>query len=277
MTKDIPELRAAIDDIDDELVRLFNKRSEFVRQVGAIKKSTQNEGFSFIRSAREADMVRRMYEAFKGGIFPPAAAAHMWRIIISASLSLEAPLTVSAFCPEPQHEIYWLAREYFGNFTPTTKEPTARRVLGEVIDGKAQVGVLPLPDDSAEGKWWQKLQGDMKIFACVPYILPKGASIKALAVAKLEPEETGNDISFFSIETEADVSLSRLKTTLDKHKLDARWLATEAFASGHRVHLIEIRGFITAHHDAVRELKASVGASLLAIHWLGAYALPLTL
>jgi chorismate mutase len=276
MTQDIPQLRAKIDAIDDELIALMNRRSKFVQQVGAIKKSTQEEGLCFIRSGREADMVRRMHEAFRGGTFPAHAAAHMWRIIIAASLSLESTLSVAAYSGDPAQEIYWLAREYFGSFTPITKEASARRVLGEVMDGKAQVGVLPLPDDTAEGSWWLKL-GNLKIFACVPFILPKGGAIKAVAVAKLEPEDTGDDISFFSIETAADISQSRLKAVIDKHKLDARWLAAESFASGHRVHLIEIKGFLTGHHDFVREIKGALGASLIAINWRGAYALPIIL
>ena len=277
MTKDIPQLRADIDAIDEKLISLLNERSQYVKQVGAIKRETQPAGHCFIRSGREADMVRRMMEAFRGGTFPSAAAAHMWRIIISASLSLESPLTVSAWGTETQQEIYWYAREYFGNFTPITRESAARRVLGEVMDGKAQVGVLPLPEDSAEGKWWLKLQGGLKIFACVPFILPRGANIKALAIAKVEPEDTGNDISFFSIETEQDVSQSRLKATIDKHNLDVRWLAADSFSSGHRVHLIEVKGFITGSHDFVREIKAAIGTSLVAINWLGAYALPIQL
>lgn len=277
MTKDIPELRAAIDAIDDTLVTLFNERSQLVKQVGEIKRKTQPAGSSFIRSGREADMVRRMMAAFRGGVFPPVAAAHMWRIIISASLSLESPLTVSVFATESQQEIYWFAREYFGNFTPISKESAARRVMGEVIDGKTQVGVLPLPENSTEGKWWLKLQGDLKIFACVPFILPKGASVKALAVAKVEPEDTGNDVSFFSIETEQDISQSRLKAMLDKHKLDVRWFAAESFSSGHKVHLIEIKSFITASHDVFREIKGDIGTALIAINWLGAYALPIQL
>src|SRR5579872_4375536 len=106
MTQDIPELRAAIDAIDDELVALLNKRSQFVKQVAAIKRDTQPQGMSFIRSGREADMVRRMLEAFRGGTFPAPAAAQIWRLIISASLSLESPLSVTTYNPEQQQEIY---------------------------------------------------------------------------------------------------------------------------------------------------------------------------
>lgn len=277
MTQTIKELRSSIDAIDRQLVRLLHERSQFVKEVGAIKQQVQTPGACFIRSGREAEMVRNMHAVFKDNLFPAPAAAHMWRIIISASLSLESPLLVSAYGPETQQEIYWYAREYFGNFTPISKEPTTRRVLSEVIDGRAQVGVLPLPDDSAEGKWWLKLPANVKIFACVPFVLPKGGQVKALAVAKLEPENTGDDVSLFSIEIESDVSQSRIKGVLDNHSLEQRWLTVDIFASGHRMHLIEIKGFVTESHDFVREMKSALGTSLLAIAWLGAYALPIQL
>ena len=265
MTQTIPELRAAIDAIDEKLIALLNERSQFVKQVGAIKKNTQPKGNSFIRSGREADMVRRMLKAFEGGTFPPAAAAHMWRIIISASLSLESPLTVAAYAPQDAQEIYWHAREYFGNFTPTSKKTSVQDVLDAVSNGNAQVGVLPLPDASAEGKWWLALPEDIKIFACIPFILPKGNTITAVAVAKVEPEDTGDDVSFFSF---AIQNQSKIGTILDKHKLNTRRLAQSDGTC-----LLEIKGFINVQHDAIVELQASS----LAIRYLGAYAMPITL
>ena len=134
-----------------------------------------------------------------------------------------------------------------------------------------------MPEDSVDGKWWLKLPDNLKIFACIPFILPKGGAIKAVAVARVEPEDTGNDLSYLSIETEADVSQSRVKATLDKHKLDMRWLAVESFPSGNRVHLTEIKGFVTGQHEALQELGRALDKSLVALNWLGAYALPITL
>jgi chorismate mutase len=275
MTKDIPALRASIDDIDDQLAALLARRCEFVTQVGAIKRSEQAEGASFIRAGREADMVRRMYNTLKDKHFPAPAAAHMWRIIISASLSLESTLTVTACAPNAQHELYWLAREYFGNFTPISRDPSARRIMGEILDGKTQVGVLPLPGESEEGQWWIKLPDSIKIFACVPFVLAKGSPVKAVAVARVTPEATGDDLSLFSFETVMDVSQSRLKAVFDKHKLLFRWITTESFPSGHRAHLVEFKGFHTIEEDAMRELKKEIGANLLAVKALGAYALPI--
>lgn len=277
MIDEIPKFRAAIDAIDDQLMTLLNERSQLVRKVGAIKKQTQAADVCYIRAGREADMVRRIVDHSRRNGFPAAAAAHMWRIIISASLTLESSLSTTVFATDANSELYWLAREYFGNFIPVMREPTARRVIGDVMDGKAQVGILPIPDDSGEGKWWQKLPEGINIFACVPFILTGNASVKAFAIARLEPEPTSEDATFVSIETDRDMSQSRLKSLLDKQHLEVRWLATDNFASGHRAHLIEIKGFLQPRDPAITALSAEAGASLLAIRVLGAYALPIQL
>jgi hypothetical protein len=245
--------------------------------VGELKKKSQQPGVSFIRSGREAEMVRRIVACFKGKTFPAPATAYIWRMIISASLSLESPLTVSAYTAETNHDIYWLTREYFGNFISIAKEPTSKRVLGDVLDGKAGVGVLPLPGGTTEWSWWRELPEGIKVFACLPFILAKGSEIQALAVAKIEPETSGDDVTLLSIETDMDISQSRLKTTFDKQKLATRWLAAETLPSKHRLHLVEIKSFIKAENEAIKMVKKDIGASLIAIRELGAYALPVTI
>jgi chorismate mutase len=276
---DITNLRAAIDEIDNRLISLLNERSEIVKHVGMTKKKRQQDGQAFIRSGREASMLRRIFKAFETGSFPAHGAIQIWRMIICASLSLEAPLTITAFAPEPNHEIYWLAREYFGYFTPVSRQPTAKRVLGDILDGKAEVGVLPLPDESFnnahDGSWWRELPEGIKIFACVPFILQNGASIKALAVARLQPENTGDDISFIKLQTDMNVSQSRLSSVFEKNKLEARWVYIDTTPSKERTHLIEIKGFIAEDAAALKAIKADIGSSLNAITLLGSYAVPI--
>ncbi len=273
--EDIQKLRASIDAIDDRIIDLLNERSGYVKQVGMTKKKRAADGKAFIRSGREAELVRRIYRKLESGVFPPQAAAQIWRLIICASLSLESQLTITAYAPESHSEIYALAQDYFGSFTSVAKQPTAKRVLGDVIDGKAEVGVLPLPDDTPEGSWWPRMPEGLRVFACLPFVLAKGAEIKALAVAKVDPEPTGDDISYVSLETDMDVSQSRLKAAFDKQKLEVHWRAVESFASGHRAHLVEIKGFISPQDSTMRALTKEIGASLLAINPIGAYATPL--
>lgn len=274
---DLSSLRASIDAIDDQLAELLNRRCDFVREVGAVKHRAQAPGEAFIRPGREARMVRRMAGLFRSGSFPMQAAAQMWRIIISASLSLEAPLTVSACWSDQQQDVYWHAREYFGNITPVTRQSGSRGVLSDVAEGRASVGALPMPDDSPEGGWWFKLPQGVRVFACAPFILTPQSAVRALLVARVEPEETGDDVTLFSIETGRDVSQSRLKLLFEKHGKSARWQAIATFPSGNRAHLVELTGFIAADDPVLAAIGADLGGLLLATNRLGAYASPLTL
>lgn len=278
---DIIKLRASIDEVDNKLIALLNERSTLVKQVGMTKKKRQQDGQAFIRSGREASMLRRIYKAFESEAFPAHAAIQIWRMIICASLSLEAPLTVTAFAPDGGHEIYWLAREYFGYFIPVNRQPTAKRVLGDILDGKAEVGVLPLPDESFDtahdGAWWRELPEGIKIFACVPFILQNGNTIKALAVAKLEPENTGDDISLIRLQTDMNISQSRLTALFEKHTLDVRWVFIDTTPSTERTHLIEIKGFMKGDSSEMKALKEDIGTSLHAMTFLGAYGVPISI
>jgi chorismate mutase len=272
---DITKLRASIDAVDSKIIALLKERCDYVKQVGMTKKARQQAGKSFIRSGREADMVRGMYNTFKTHPFPAPAAAHLWRIIIAASLSLETSLTISAFWSEAKQDVYWLSREYFGNFTPTVKQTTTRRVLADVMEEKAEVGALPMPDQSPEGSWWLKLPEDIKIFACVPFIMTGETVPPVLLIARVDPEPTGDDVTLISIETEADVSQSRLKAIFDKHKAQVNWLSAESFPSGHRIHLIEMKGYYKLEDEALQAVSRDVGSSLISLRHLGSYAVPI--
>ena len=57
--EDLSKLRNEIDKIDDQLITLLKDRLEIVKQVGQ-HKSKNSLSRSFIRSGREAEMVRNL-------------------------------------------------------------------------------------------------------------------------------------------------------------------------------------------------------------------------
>ena len=182
----ISKFRSEIDAIDDKILDLLNKRSRIVKQVGETKKPLMIKGGAFIRAGREADIIRNIYRKLTDGIFPKQAAVHIWRVIISASLMLESELRIATL----DDETYWLAREYFGGFVPFSKKKTSKAIINSVAKGRVEVGILPCKD-----KELLNLPADIKIFACIPFLLNKNEKIKAFAFAKVTPEATGNDIT----------------------------------------------------------------------------------
>lgn len=258
---DISKFRAEIDAIDEKLIRLLNERSEIVKKVGATKKKSQNSNICYIRPGREASMVRRIYDVFRDGVFPAKGAAHIWRNIINASLSLESRLAISV---SGHGDLYWLAREYFGPFNPVRKKNTSEEVINDVVKGNAEVGVLPVSDY----RWWLDLPDDIKIFACVPFILQNDTKeIKALSFARLLPEDTGNDITLLKLVANIKLNQKIIEEVFGKHKMNAILLSSIGNS-----YLIEVPQFLTENNHLTAKIEEETG---FAITVLGSYAVPL--
>jgi chorismate mutase len=259
--KDISELRITIDAIDDKIIELFNERSSVVKNVGIFKKRNLATNECFIRSGREAEVVRRIYHKFKDGVFPAKFATDMWRMVICASLSLETELTISVY--ESDADMYWLVREYFGHFTPIAKRKESEDVIKDIVDGNAQVGVFPV---TGEG-WWIHLSDNIKIFACIPFVLQANEEVHALAVARLKPENTGDDVSLLKLTADVEIDWNKIHAVFHKYTMDFKLLSQIG-----NLGLIEVKGFI---HEQDERLTKIVKETGFAIVVLGSYAVPL--
>ncbi len=280
---ELETLRAQIDKIDEKIIEQLISRIEVVKKVGEYKKENASPPCP-IRPAREANMLRRITEAFRPTDFPASAAAAIWRIIIGASTSVEADMTLSVFASEQENNLYWLAREYFGTSAPIIKQAHVKRVIGDVLDGKAAVGVVPFLRGGDVGDWWVSLlqQGEHtpKIFAHVPFVYTDiaGKNIpSALAIARLLPEPSGDDMSIVVIETDSNVSQHRLQTAFVNEKLEATWINIASLSASSRHHLLEVKGFITHEHAGFANILAALGASIISVNYLGVYATPITI
>ncbi|HWE27833.1 MAG TPA: chorismate mutase, partial [Polyangia bacterium] len=87
----LPELRQAIDSLDDQLLELLNERARHVREVGALKTQLNKP---FYVPDRERQILERL-QANNAGPFPTEALRPVFSEIISACLSLEHPLRVA--------------------------------------------------------------------------------------------------------------------------------------------------------------------------------------
>jgi len=280
---ELQEFRKQIDALDDRIIDLLIERIGIVSKVGEMKRKLY-PGQCPLRAGREADMVRRIVEKFKGSQFPLGGAAAMWRTLIGASTSIEGPLNISVYTPDNNNDLYWMAREYFSPCVCISKHPQVKRVIGDVIDGKCAVGIVPVIRSSDTAYWWTNLlqQGAdaPRIFAHVPFVYngkPGNNVPAAFAIARINPEPTGDDTTLIVLEADHNVSQNKLQMAFTGAKLDAHWLNVATLTPDRRHHLIELKGFITVSHDKMKAVLSALGASVLATHFLGAYANPLIL
>jgi chorismate mutase/prephenate dehydratase len=270
--------RQEIDALDDKIIELFRERIEIIARVGEWKRATF-PGECPIRAGREAEMITRVMKKFEGSKFSPVAAAAMWRILIGSSVSIESPLALSVYTPGQDDMFFWLSREYFGPTLPITRQPHINRVIGDVNDKKASIGIIPTLQGDDTTNWWSSLlaQDGPKIFARIPFVsdgIP-GRYHAALAIAHIKPEDSGNDVSLIVLDADHNASQNRLQTTFTKENLQPRWISINTPHASMRRHLIELKGFVNLDTPAMKAVLADLGNSVMNIVYLGSYALPI--
>src|ERR671915_1538157 len=142
---DMGALRAGIDSVDEEIVRLLDRRARLARRIGEIK---QKNGLQAYAPARESAVLNRV-TAMSAGDFPRAGLEAVFREIISSSISLEARLKVAYLGPEATftHEA---ALRSFGTSIELEPQTTVAEVFARVERGEVEHGVVPV-ENSMEG------------------------------------------------------------------------------------------------------------------------------
>jgi chorismate mutase/prephenate dehydratase len=141
----IPALRRHIDRIDDQLLRLLNRRARVVLAIAEQKARTNSGVYA---PGREKSVLARLVRANTGPL-PEHLVRAIFREIISASRSLEARLRVAYLGPEATYT-HLAARQQFGAAAEYGPAATIAEVFHEVESGRAQLGVVPV-ENSTEG------------------------------------------------------------------------------------------------------------------------------
>ena len=145
MAKTLPELRIQIDALDQELLTLLNRRAALAHEVGEIKKV---EGSVVFRPEREAQVIAGLQQANPGPL-KPGSVAFIWREIMSACRSLEAPQRVAYLGPAGTFSEQ-AALQFFGSSIERIPCGSIDEVFRATAAGSASFGVVPM-ENSTEG------------------------------------------------------------------------------------------------------------------------------
>ena len=277
--KSIDKLRLEIDRIDETIHDSIMRRAEIVQQIGAIKGS---KGMPALRPAREAEILRKLISRHQGK-FPKAALLRIWREMIGAMVSLEAPLSIAVYMPERGAGYLDLARDYYGASTPTTVLRSPGQVVRAVAEGSATVGVVPMPDREDAEPWWISLMGDAadlpKIIARLPFAGPgagRGDGLEALAIARLTSDPTGYDRSWIALETAPDISRTRLRAVLGAAGIEPTLMVATHRSDGAWLHLVEISGHLAPDDRRFARMLGLRDAPVVRASLLGGYPVPMS-
>lgn len=147
LQKELAGVRAEIDGIDAELLKLLNQRARCAQKVGEVK-AKHGEAGHIYRPEREAQVLRRIQENNPG---PLSGEDVTWffREVMSACLSLEQPLGVAFLGPLGTFSES-AATKHFGHAARLLPQSSIDDVFREVESGHAHYAVVPV-ENSTEG------------------------------------------------------------------------------------------------------------------------------
>ena len=275
----LESLRQEIDAIDGELHGLIRRRTELVDQIAASKKP----GSIALRPGREAQVMRQRLQQHTGR-FPAAAVFRMWREMMCAFTLMQTPELKIAICRPQDQPGYWdLARDHFGCQIPLVPHDSPAQVLAAVRANPATIGVVPAPIEADTAAWWPLLAGNdatlPNVIARLPFLpMPnaRARGISAFVLARLEPEESGDDRGLVAIESTTGLSRNRIAGAMAKAGLPAFTSVLDQVMGGVHHYLVEIPGMIADGDARLRDLEAGLGLENGRVLSIGAYAVPAT-
>jgi len=275
----LDSLRQQIDVIDGELHAMIRRRADLVDRISAAKPP----GGLALRPGREAQVMRQRLATHQGP-FPSAALYRMWREMMCAFTLMQTPDLKIAICRPADQPGYWdLARDHFGCQIPFVANDTPAQVLAAVRANPSTVGVVPTPIESDAAPWWPLLAGRdatlPNVVARLPFLdMPnaRARGISAFVLARMEPEDSGDDRTLISVEATTGLSRNRIAGALAKVGLPAFTSALDQVADGVHHYLIELPGVLADGDERLRELGTALGLKSGRVAAIGAYAVPTT-
>ena len=276
---DLDSLRQQIDAIDGELHAMIRRRADLVDRISAAKPP----GGLALRPGREAQVMRQRLATHKGP-FPSTAIYRMWREMMCAFTLMQTPDLKIAICRPADQPGYWdLARDHFGCQIPFVANDTPAQVLAAVRANPSTIGVVPTPIESDATPWWPLLAGRdatlPNVVARLPFLdMPnaRARGISAFVLARMEPEDSGDDRTLVSVEAATGLSRNRIAGALAKVGLPAFTSALDQVAGGVHHYLVELPGVLADGDERLHELGTALGLTSGRVAAIGAYAVPAT-
>ena len=274
----LADLRRRIDELDEGLHDVLMARAAVVEGIAALK---QRDATPPLRPGREARIIRRLLARHRGP-FPKPMLVRLWRELLAGTLAIQLDLHVAVYAADDADGLWDLARDHYGSHVAMSGFGSTGEVLRALGDGRATLGVLPMPGQSEGEAWWRFLSNSdaspPRIIARLPFGARGNArsDADAVVIGAIEPEESGVDRSLYLLETGEELSRAGLIAALTRVGLPATVIAATEAEVGAMAQLVEFDGWLSSGDARLKDALAGLGGKVLRVAWLGAYARPLS-
>lgn len=192
-------IRHEIDAIDGQILRLLTQRFAATEKVKATKKQDGSIASSPFRPAREAMMMRRLLGEADGSLSPDLLV-RFWRVILSASIQSQAPVTLhidAALGHDLGTRI--LVAQHFCAMTVELHASPAR-ALEALTTAQGDLALVAPSSDWAAG--YRASDEAAGVIGTLPVLL-NGNTPQLLVFGHADPQPSGDDETLVLLEPEA--------------------------------------------------------------------------
>ena len=176
-TPSLPDIRVAIDVVDNELHHLVRQRAGLVDLVAIAK----GPGAPFIHPAREMEILRRLAGQHSGA-FPLPVLLRVWREMICATVAVHSNLTIGLSDPSLEP----VARAHFGMMAKLPVYTDLAAAKAALASGEIVAVLVP----ATGGAWCS--DAPAPIVAALP-VVTDGTAPQAYLLGHLPNAATGDD------------------------------------------------------------------------------------
>jgi len=287
--KNLQIIRNEIDAIDNQIIELIKKRMSIIPMVSELKKNN-NEKF-YIKSAREADMVKNLVSKVEGN-YLKQAIVNIWRKIICVANMEEQVLRIGIHNPRSIADYGYLVKDHFLAQVNIVNFDSATNLIAEMQNGLINIGVFLLPHenddfekkDSFQENWWINMANNqigLKIYCKIPFVEfstdKKMSNIQLVATAIKSPEQSMRDSTIICLEANLQFTKSQIITLFKDNNFNAKILKSVKIQqlSGIVFYLIELDGFYLEGDLNLKKLSQSIIKPFIKV--LGHFPAPIIL
>ena len=146
--KNLENFRKKIDDIDQKILNLIQRRAAVAVSIGKVK-SKISPNTSLYKPDREAKILRNIINSNHNGLLPNSKIRAIYKELISGCLSLEEVLKIAYLGPEGTHSESAVHNQ-FGSQVIRVPSSTIDDVFNQVMNDEVDIGVVPV-ENSSEG------------------------------------------------------------------------------------------------------------------------------
>ena len=269
--KNIQILRDEIDAIDKQIIELIKSRMFIIPRVSEFKKN--NDEKFYIKSAREADMIKNLVSKVEGSYLKQAVAS-IWRKIICVANMEEQVLKIGIHNPRSISDYEYLVKDHFLAQANISNFDSATNLIAEMQNGSINIGVFLLPSDnddfdkkdSFQENWWINMANNqigLKIYCKIPFVEfssnKKMSNISLVATAIKSPEQSMQDSTIICLEANSQFSKSQIIALFKDNNLNAKILKSVKIQQllGIVFYLIELDGFYLEDNLILKKLSQS--------------------